>query len=131
MKYQSKNNSGNVWIILIALIIFDFIIVGSNTDSLGYILLPTIIGGGIGIFLLWSNNKDTSVSIEDNFLILKNNNSDIKKFEKNEINSYRVSKDQGKTVIRIVGNNKSEYEMTAKFLDLKGFEEAMQNFLHS
>jgi hypothetical protein len=33
-------------------------------------------------------------------------------------------------VIRVSGNNKSEYEMASYMLDLKGFDEAMNQFIN-
>lgn len=106
----------------------NFFIVGS--ESIQYVIWPTLIGGGIGALIFWAGNKDMSVSIENDKLILKKSATEIKEYTKDEITSYRVSKDQGKTVIRIIGNNKSEYELASFMLDLKGFDEAMTKFLN-
>jgi len=131
MNYLSKNNSAAAWLIPIAFLIFDFVVMGGDTEMMGYIIWPTLIGGGVGALILWAGNKDMSVSIENDKLILKKNASEIREYSKDQIISYRVSKDQGKTVIRISGNDKSEYEMASYMLDLKGFDEAMSKFLNS
>lgn len=129
MNYQSKNNANAIWLLPIILLIFDFFIIGGDISSMGYIIWPTIIGGGIGALTMWAGNKDMSISIVDNKLILKKNLNEVREYNKEEINTYRVSKDQGKTVIRISGNDKSEYELASYFLDLNGFEESMKEFL--
>lgn len=129
MNYQSKNNAAAAWLIPVFFVVMDFFIVGS--DSIQYVIWPTLIGGGIGALILWTGNKDMSVSILDDKLILKKNATEVREFTKDEIASYRVSNDQGKTVIRIIGNNKSEYELASYLIDLKGFDEAMTTFLKS
>lgn len=128
MNYQSKNNSAAAWLIPVFLLVIDFFVVGA--ESMQYIIWPTLIGGGVGALIFWAGNKDMSVSIENDKLILRKSSSEIKEYTKEEIASYRVSKDQGKTVIRIIGNNKSEYELASYMLDLKGFDEAMTQFLN-
>ncbi len=127
MEYQSKNNAAAAWLIPFVLLGIDFFVVGSA--SFQYVLWPTLIGGGVGALIFWAANKDMSVSIINDKLILKKSYTEIKEYTKDEIASYRISKDQGKTVIRIVGNNKSEYELASMMLDLKGFDEAMTKFL--
>ena len=97
---------------------------------MGYIIWPTLIGGGVGALILWAGNKDMSISIENEKLILKKSAGEIKEYSKDQIVSYRVSKDQGKTVVRISGNDKSEFELASYMLDLKGFDEAMNKFLN-
>lgn len=129
MEYQSKNNSGAIWLIPVVLLIFDFIIMGGDTSMMEYVIWPTIVGGGIGALIMWAGNKDMSVSIINDKLILKKSASEVREYSKDQIASYRISKDQGKTVIRISGNDKSEYEMASYLLDLKGFEEAINKFL--
>jgi hypothetical protein len=130
MNYQSKNNSAVAFLIPIVLLIFDFFVMGGDVEMMGYIIWPTLIGGGVGALIMWAGNKDMSVSIENEKLILKKNAIEIKEYSKDQINTYRVSKDQGKTVIRVSGNNKSEYEMASYMLDLKGFDEAMNQFIN-
>lgn len=130
MNYQSKNNSAAAWLIPIVLVIFDFFVIGGDTSMMGYIIWPTLIGGGVGALILWAGNKDMSISIENEKLILKKSAGVIKEYSKDQIVSYRVSKDQGKTVVRISGNDKSEFELASYMLDLKGFDEAMNKFLN-
>lgn len=130
MNYQSKNNSAAAWLIPIVLVIFDFFVIGGDTSMMGYIIWPTLIGGGVGALILWAGNKDMSISIENEKLILKKSAGEIKEYSKDQIVSYRVSKDQGKTVVRISGNDKSEFELASYMLDLKGFDEAMNKFLN-
>ncbi len=131
MKYVSKNNSAAAWLIPIAFLIFDFIIMGGDTDMMEYVIWPTLIGGGVGALILWAGNKDMSVSIENDKLILKKSATESREYSRDQIISYRVSKDQGKTVIRISGNDKSEFEMASYMLDLNGFEDAMSKFLNA
>ena len=94
-----------------------------------YIIWPSLIGGGVGALLLWAGNKDMSVSISNNKLIIKKNSNEIREYTKDEISSWRVTKDQGKTVLRISSSDKSEYEMASYMLDLSGFDNAMKTFL--
>jgi hydrogenase maturation factor len=103
---------------------------GGDVKMMSYIIWPTLIGGFVGAIIIWAGNKDMSVSIENEKLILKKNVTEIKEYSKDQINTYRVSKDQGKTVIRVQGNNKSEYEMASYMLDLNGFDEAMNQFIN-
>lgn len=129
MNYKSKNNSTAAFLIPIVFLIFDFFVMGGDVEMMGYIIWPTLIGGGVGALTIWAGNKDMSVSIENEKLILKKDATDIKEYSKDQINTYRISKDQGKTVIRVIGNDKSEYEISSYMLDLKGFDEAMKQFL--
>ena len=130
MNYKSKNNSSTAFLIPIVFLIFDFFVMGGDVKMMSYIIWPTLIGGFVGAIIIWAGNKDMSVSIENEKLILKKNVTEIKEYSKDQINTYRVSKDQGKTVIRVQGNNKSEYEMASYMLDLNGFDEAMNQFIN-
>jgi hypothetical protein len=129
MNYQSKNNSNLAWFLPVGLLIIDFIIIGGDTDLIGYIVLPTLIGGFIGALILWAGNKDMSISIDGDKLKIKKDANNSREYLKEEIESYRISTDQGKTVIRICGNDKSEFELASYLLDLNGFESAMKEFL--
>jgi len=131
MNYQSKNNSSAAWLIPIVLLVFDFLVMGGDIEMMKYIIWPTIIGGGFGAFIFWAGNKDISVSITNGKLILKKSTTEFKEYNKEDIISYKISKDQGKAVIRIQSSDKSEYELASYTLDLSGFEEAINNFLKS
>lgn len=129
--YQSKNISSNAWLIPLIFVFLDIIVLRGDREMVGYAIWPTLIGGSFGAFILWLNNKEMSVRIENGFLVLKKNSNEIKIYSKDQISSYRISKDQGKTIIRVCGNDKSEYELSSYMLDLKGFDEAINVFLNS
>lgn len=129
MNYQSKNNSNFAWFIPVVLVIFDFFIIGGDTDLMGYIIIPSVVGGLFASFILWSGNKDMSISIEGDKLKITKDANHTREYLKEEIESYRISTDQGKTVIRICGNDKSEFEIAYYLLDLNGFDSAMKEFL--
>jgi len=129
-RYQSKNNSNYVWGLPVIFLVFDFIVIGGKMDNASYIIMPTLIGGGFGALIFWLNNKDLSVFIDDNKLIIKRNKSDVREYISSEIVSYRVSKEQNKTILKITGNDRSEYQIASFALDLKGFDNAMKEFLN-
>ena len=131
IKYISKNNSKYVWFLPIIFLVLDFLIIGVNMDNASYIIMPTLIGGGFGALIFWLSNKDLSVFIDDKKLIIKRNKSDVREYLSSEIVSYRVLKEQNKTILRITGNDKSEYQIASFALDLKGFENAMKEFLET
>ncbi len=101
MNYQSKNNSNFVWFIPVVLVILDFFIIGGDTDLMGYIIIPSLVGGLFASFILWSSNKDMSIAIEGDKLKIVKAANNSREYLKEEIESYRISTDQGKTVIRI------------------------------
>jgi hypothetical protein len=130
--YRSVNQSNAVWLIIPFFLLLDFLIlIGSNVRNSDIIIvvLPTIIGGGAGALVLWLANKDKVVFITKNQLIIQVSKTEIKRFTKSEIKSYRVSRDGGKTVLRISSNNRNEFELTSYFLSLNGFEEKIKEFL--
>ena len=130
--YHSINYSYAAWLIIPFFLILDFLVlIGSNIrdSDIIIIILPTLIGGGAGAFLLWIGNKDKAVYITKDKLFIQVNQSEIREFNKSEIQSYRVSKDGGKTLIRISSPNKNEFELTSYFLNLNGFEEKLKQFL--
>ena len=129
MNYQSKNNSNFAWFIPVVLVILDFFIIGGDTDLMGYIIIPSLVGGLFASFILWSSNKDMAISIEGDKLKIVKDANNSREYLKEEIESYRISTDQGKTVIRICGTDKNEFELASYLLDLNGFESAMKEFL--
>ena len=128
--FQSKNNSIMVWLLIPFFLVIDFIAIGFNPNMFPIVALPTIAGAGFAALVFWLGNKDMVVYIIESKLVLKKNNSEIREFTKDEITSYRISKDQGKTTIRIYLNNKNEYELSSYFLDLNGFEKHIDKLLN-
>ncbi len=72
--YRSINYSNAAWLIIPFFLIIDFIIlIGSPNEVIMVVLMPTIVGGGAGAFLLWIGNKDKAVYITKNKLVIKIN----------------------------------------------------------
>lgn len=127
--YYSKNLSNFIFLIIPFFLLVDLIALGGDTRYFSTVAFPTIAGTGLGSLILWLSNREMAVYITENKLIIKKNNNDIKEFEKDMINSYRISKDQGKTLLRIYSKDKSEFEISSYFLDLNGFEGKLKTFL--
>jgi len=130
--YETKNKVNFVWFIPVGVYVFYLISLGSYISylfSYPEVLWHVIVGGLIGAFVLWVNNKDMSIAVTNDKLIVKKTSTDIREYSRTEILSYRISKDAGKTVLRISGSDKSEYEITSYFLGMDGLDKAIHDFI--
>ena len=123
---RAKNYSELSFLVLPILLIVDIIIwrtVGEGNDYvLPYLVIPTLIGGGLGAFSVWWNNSFMKLELYRDHLIFQNSRNEIYRIKKNDIRYYSINKDNSKSTIRFDLKDNSSISLTSYFLNLNDVE---------
>jgi hypothetical protein len=130
MIYKAKNIANYFWGAMPVLLIIDLLIIGGNFKYGGKeILLTTLIGGGIGILILWAGNKDAGVELTKGAIKLTKTATDSTTINKSDIDSYEVLKEGGKTIITVNLKDRSKVSVSSFALQLNDFESVMKDWM--
>ena len=130
MIYKAKNIANYFWGAMPVLLIIDLLIIGGNFKHGGKeILLTTLIGGGIGILILWAGNKDAGVELTKGAIKLTKTATDSTTINKSDIDSYEVLKEGGKTIITVNLKDRSKVSVSSFALQLNDFESVMKDWM--
>ena len=129
MIYQAKNIANYFWLGIPGLLILDCFILGFDFTHFGSVAIPTLVGGGIGILVVWAGNKDAGLSLTQDSITLTKTATDSTTINKSDIESYHVGKEGGKTTVTVNLKDKSSVSVSSFALQLDDFETVMKNWM--
>ena len=129
MIYKAKNIASYFWLGIPALLLLDCFILGFDFTYASSVILPTIIGGGIGIGVVWLGNKDAGITITKDSITITKTATDSTTINKSDIDSYHIDKEGGKTSVSLKLKDQSTVSVSSFALQLDDFETVMKDWM--